>query len=157
MICYIYTHVHTLVCTTFNASSKQATLQHEARQVHNKQINTNQDNTFLKKGAALGGTRTHYTLLTRQSGLPTELPGKLSRQGSKSTIQHNTRQTQYSVLWHHLINPRRACARVTVLVLCVCLCVCVSVYPSVPALAASASVGTSKQRYSRVSLRLFLD
>ena len=34
---------------------------------------------------------------------------------------------------------------------------CLSVYPSVPALAASASVGTSKQRYSRVSLRLFLD
>ena len=32
-----------------------------------------------------------------------------------------------------------------------------SVYPSVPALAASASVETSKQRYSRVSLRLFLD
>ena len=35
--------------------------------------------------------------------------------------------------------------------------VCMSVYPSVPALAASASVETSKQRYSRVSLRLFLD
>ena len=34
---------------------------------------------------------------------------------------------------------------------------CVYVYPSVPALAASASVETSKQRYSRVSLRLFLD
>ena len=31
--------------------------------------------------------------------------------------------------------------------------VCLSVYPSVPALAASASVETSKQRYSRVSLR----
>ena len=31
------------------------------------------------------------------------------------------------------------------------------VYLSVPALAASASVETSKQRYSRVSLRLFLD
>ena len=28
------------------------------------------------------------------------------------------------------------------------VCVCVSVYPSVPALAASASVETSKQRYS---------
>ena len=28
-----------------------------------------------------------------------------------------------------VINPRRACARVTVLVLCVCVCVCV--YPSV--------------------------
>ena len=34
---------------------------------------------------------------------------------------------------------------------------CVCVYLSVPALAASASVETSKQRYSRVSLRLFLD
>ena len=40
-----------------------------------------------------------------------------------------------------LINPRRACAaKVTVVVLCVCVCVCLSVYPSVPALAASASV-----------------
>ena len=35
--------------------------------------------------------------------------------------------------------------------------VCLSVYPSVPALIASASVKTSKQLYSRVSLRLFLD
>ena len=52
-----------------------------------------------------------------------------------------------------VVNPRRACARVTVVVLSVCL----SVYLSVPALAASASVETSKQRYSRVSLRLFLD
>ena len=56
-----------------------------------------------------------------------------------------------------VINPRRACARVTVVVLSVCLSVCLSVYPSVPALAASASVETSKQRYSWVSLRLFLD
>ena len=39
---------------------------------------------------------------------------------------------------------------------CSCL-VCVCVYLSVPALAASASVETSNQRYSRVSLRLFLD
>ena len=38
-----------------------------------------------------------------------------------------------------------------------CVSVCLCVYPSVPALAASASVETSKQRYSRVSLRLFLD
>ena len=36
-------------------------------------------------------------------------------------------------------------------------CVCVCVYLSVPALAASASVEDSKQRYSRVSLRFFLD
>ena len=56
-----------------------------------------------------------------------------------------------------IINPRRACARVTVVDVCVCVCVCVSVYLSVPALAASASVEDSKQRYSRVSLRLFLD
>ena len=54
---------------------------------------------------------------------------------------------------HMVFNPRRACARVTVVVLSVCL----SVYPSVPALAASASFETSKQRYSRGSLRLFLD
>ena len=39
----------------------------------------------------------------------------------------------------------------------VCLSVCLCVYPSVPALAASASVETSKQRYSRVSFRLILD
>ena len=44
------------------------------------------------------------------------------------------------------LNPRRACARVTVVVLCVCLCV--------PALAASASVETSNQRYPLVSLRI---
>ena len=43
-----------------------------------------------------------------------------------------------------VINPRCACARVTVLVLC----------PSVTALAA---LHTSNQRYSWVSLRLFLD
>ena len=40
-----------------------------------------------------------------------------------------------------VVNPRRACARVTVVVVCVfCLSVCLSVCPSVPALAASASV-----------------
>ena len=38
-----------------------------------------------------------------------------------------------------------------------CLSVCLCVYLSVPTLAASASVETSKQRYSRVSLGLFLD
>ena len=72
----------------------------------------------------------------------------------------------------------RACVRVCVCacvcavhVVCISVCfnsarmregycsrpVCLSVYPSVPALATSASVETSKQRYSRVSLRLFLD
>ena len=48
-----------------------------------------------------------------------------------------------------VINPRHSCARVTVVVLCVCL--------SFTALAASASVHTWNQRYSQVSLRLFLD
>ena len=37
-----------------------------------------------------------------------------------------------------------------------CVSVCLCVYPSVPALAASASVETSKQRYSRVSLRILI-
>ena len=50
-----------------------------------------------------------------------------------------------------LINPRRACARVTVVVLCVylcvCLSVCLSVCPSVTALAASASAYTCDQLY----------
>ena len=41
--------------------------------------------------------------------------------------------------------------------LSVCLSVCLFVCPSVPALAASASFETSKQRYSWGSLRLFLD
>ena len=45
-----------------------------------------------------------------------------------------------------LINPRRACARVTVVVLCVCIC------PSVTALAATVSVYTCDQRHPRVSL-----
>ena len=52
-----------------------------------------------------------------------------------------------------IVNPRRACARVTVLVLCVCVSVCLSV----PGLAASAFVYIHKQRYTQVSLRLFLD
>ena len=53
----------------------------------------------------------------------------------------------------HVLNPRRALSeghsscRVYV---CVCMCVCVCV--CVPALAASASVYTCNQRYSRVSL-----
>ena len=32
------------------------------------------------------------------SAFPTELPGQLSKQGSKSTIQHNTRQSQTPIL-----------------------------------------------------------
>ena len=51
-----------------------------------------------EKRADLGGTRTHDTPLTTQSTLPTELPGQLSRQGSKSTTQHNTRQSQTPIL-----------------------------------------------------------
>ena len=45
-----------------------------------------------------------------------------------------------------LINPWRACARVTVVVLCVCL--------SVTALAATVSIYTCNQRHPWVSLRL---
>ena len=48
-----------------------------------------------------------------------------------------------------VINPRRTCARVTVVVLCVCV--------SVPALAASAPVYIRNHRYSQVSLGCFLD
>ena len=47
-------------------------------------------------------------------------------------------------------NPRRACARVTVVVLCVCLSVCQSVTP----LAASASIYTCDQRHPRIFRRL---
>ena len=39
------------------------------------------------------------------------------------SAKYNSRQ--YFRLYGIIINPRRACARVTVLVLCVCLCVCV--------------------------------
>ena len=54
-------------------------------------------------------------------------------------------------------NPRRACARVTVVVLCVSLSVCLCVCVSVTALAASVSIYIRKQRYTQVSRRLFLD
>ena len=47
-----------------------------------------------------------------------------------------------------IINPRRACASVTVVVLCVCL--------SVTALATSACVYGGYHRYTRVSCRLSL-
>ena len=52
-----------------------------------------------------------------------------------------------------LVNPRRACARVTVLSrVCVCLSVCLSV----PALAALAYVCMCNQRYARVSRKRIL-
>ena len=56
------------------------------------------------------------------------------------------------------VQPRRldACAFITLGAHARGL-LCVSVYPSVPALAASASVETSKQWYSQVSIRLFFD
>ena len=80
----------------------QCELRHESRdamQVHNKQSNTNQDNSLFKgKRSCPGGTQTHDTPLTTQSALPTELPGQLSRQGPKSTTQHNTRQSQTPIL-----------------------------------------------------------
>ena len=69
-------------------------------------------------------------------------------------VQYNNKRFSVLILYiHNVINPRRACARVTVVVMSVCL----SVYLSVPALATSTSFETSKQRYSRGSLRLFLD
>ena len=57
----------------------------------NKAIPTRTTPFSKEKRASLGGTRTHDTLLTRQSALPTELPGQLSRQGSKSTTQHKAK------------------------------------------------------------------
>ena len=45
----------------------------------------------------MGGTRTHEMLITRQSTLPAELPGQLSRQGSKSTTQHKAKATPKSL------------------------------------------------------------
>ena len=47
-----------------------------------------------KKRATLGGTRTHDTLQSRKSVLPTELPGQTSRQGPKSTIQYNAKASK---------------------------------------------------------------
>ena len=46
-----------------------------------------------------------------------------------SEVQYRTSAYIYSSILYVfvIINPRRACARVTVLVLSVCLCVCVSV------------------------------
>ena len=80
-----YTEVYVVYTCTCMYESRGA------RQVHNKQSIPTRTTPFSKeKGAALGGTRTHDTPLTRQSALPTELPGQLSRQGSKSTTQHNT-------------------------------------------------------------------
>ena len=72
-----------------------------ARQVHNKQSKATPTRTTSfsnEKGAALGGSRIHDTLRSRQSALPTELPAQLSRQDSKSTTQHNTRQSQTPIL-----------------------------------------------------------
>ena len=54
----------------------------------NKAIPTRTTPFSKEKRAALGGTRTHDTPITRQSALPTEL---LSRQGSKSTTQHKAK------------------------------------------------------------------
>ena len=85
-----------------------------------------------EKEAALA----HDTPLTRQSALPTELPGQLSRQGSKSTTHHNTRQSQTPILRAMAQIAQKHVNRTTVWImnttLCViagiksvCLCVCV--------------------------------
>ena len=63
----------------------------------NKETPTTTKHFSKEKGAALGATRTHDTLLKRQSTLPTELPGQLSRLGKKFTMQENTRQTQITL------------------------------------------------------------
>ena len=54
-----------------------------------------------------------------------------------------------------LINPRRACARVTVLGLCVCLCVCVSVCVSmlISALQATKRIVSDTNGFSATSAR----
>ena len=89
---------------------------------------------------------------------------ELSDEGSMQRVKNESNQLQ----WNPSKTPEEsvlvslfltlgAHARGLRYLSCVCVCVCVSVYPSVPALAASASVETSKQRYSRVSLRLFFD
>ena len=65
------------------------------------------------------------------------------------------RNQRPAFLGQTIFNPRRACARVTVVVARVCVCVCIC--PSVTALAASAFVCTCNQRCSQVHFRLFLD
>ena len=58
---------------------------------------------------ASGETRTHNTLLSRESALPTELLRRLRWQGLKSQIQHNTMQGNVSPnnlyigasIWYH--------------------------------------------------------
>ena len=47
----------------------------------------------------------------------------IASSGSKRVLM------SYSTILGEFINPRRACARVTVVVLSVCLCVCVCVFP----------------------------
>ena len=80
--------------------------------------------------------------------------------GSEALARACAVYTHNASVMYVLLNVRPAyefrrgfCTSVLFIVLSVCVSVCLSV----PALAASASVGTSKQRYSRVSLRLFLD
>ena len=70
--------------------NKHRALRYESRGARQMHSNTNQDNSFFPSG-----TRTHDTPLTRQSALPTELPGQLSRQGS--TTQHKAK-SNHSVL-----------------------------------------------------------
>ena len=83
--------------------------------------------------------------LERAWGTVGESRGEVPR--LRNTHPHTTRAECYACI----VNPRRACARVTVVTLDaharegygsrrVCLFVCLSVCPSVPALAASASV-----------------
>ena len=72
---------------------------------------------LIARGARIGKTHTH-----RQTDRHTD-------RTSTVTLAHARRGLTSTVTLAHarrvLINPRRACARVTVLVLSVCLCVCV--------------------------------
>ena len=82
-------------CDTLNMFFFYTALFFNESRVQGKCIatHTNQDNSFFKgKRSCLGGTRTHDTPLML-------FLGQLSRQGSKSTTQHNT--TQHNTTQHN--------------------------------------------------------
>ena len=71
-----------------------------------------------------------------------------------SLYTNSLRETGIYSCWLNTLNIEHCSCLVCV---SVCLSVCLSVCPSVTALAASVFVYTCNQRYSEVSLRLFLD
>ena len=72
------------LCLTLDLEVMHMICLHESRVqgkcITNKAIPTRTTSFSKEKGAALGGTRTHDILLSRQSALPAELPGQLSKQ-----------------------------------------------------------------------------